>query len=194
MDTAFKLCKLTEEHFEPALELCYKVHGDNFYTHKELQEEVNQGTIGELSCSYVLYDIPKKKLVGLRITSAPGQWEIGKTCSPDDWGVDPTKVCYFHTAAIDSEYRGAGIGSYLLQTSIDIAKKMDAKAGLAHIWLQSPNNGAFKYFTKNGGKIIKGWPEQWIDFHNAERPCPRCGSTCHCDAAEMIIHFGELEK
>lgn len=193
MDTAFRLHKLTEEHFDAALELCYKVHGENFYTREELKAEVEQGTIGDLSCSFVVYDIPKKKIVGLRLTSAPGQWDREGSCTPEEWGVAPEKVCYFHTAAVDENYRGLGIGSYMLQMSTNVAKKMGAEAGLAHIWIQSPNNSAIEYFTRNGGKFIKEWPEKFIGYHTEERPCLRCGSTCHCDAAEMIIHFGELE-
>ena len=194
MDTTkFRLCKLTEEHFDAALKLCYQVHGDNFYTWDELKEEVRRGTIGDLSTSFIVYEIATGKMVGLRLTSTHGQWDREDSCSPEKWDVDPEKVCYFHTAAVDPDYRGAGIGSCMLRTSIKIAQKMGAEAGLAHVWLQSPNNSAFNYFSRNGGRFIKEWPEKFIGYHTKERPCPRCGPTCHCDAAEMIIYFGEQD-
>jgi N-acetylglutamate synthase-like GNAT family acetyltransferase len=86
--------------------------------------------------------------------------------------------------------RGKGVGSTLLQKSIASAKQQNALAGIAHIWMQSPGNSAFKYFTASGGQLVKNHPNKW-QIHTIEDgyECPVCDSICYCVAAEMIIHF-----
>ena len=66
-----------------------------------------------------------------------------------------SQVCYFKCNTVDESYRGYGIGSTLLRLSIDAAKQQGAKAGISHLWKQSPGNSAVKYFTKCGGQLVQ---------------------------------------
>jgi len=91
---------------------------------------------------------------------------------------------------VNANYRGHGIGSSLLMLSIEQAKLQGAKAGLAHIWLASPGNSAFKYFKKCGGELIKEHPNRWAGWYESHGYiCPVCGADCDCTAAEMMIRF-----
>lgn len=192
-----RLYPLREEDFESIIELGAKVHGENYLDLSTLQSICEKSYVGDRSCSYVMYDKPRDlgKLVGFRLTYAPGKWDIDQWCSPEEWGVDPSKVCYFKSNTIDSEYRGTGIGSHLLQVSIQAAQSIGAVAGATHIWMQSPGNSAYKYFVRNGGKLIWVWPGRWEnDYETSGYICINCGVNCRCDAAEMILYFGETNE
>jgi hypothetical protein len=83
-----------------------------------------------------------------------------------------------------------GIGSELLSRSIKSAKLQGCRAGLAHIWMASPGNSAFLYFSKCGGKIVQQHPNKWREQSIRHGYCcPVCADLCECIAAEMILHF-----
>lgn len=188
---------LRAEDFDKVIELGCKVHGNNYLDQSMCEKILRKSIIGDLNCSYVVYEDGREegKLVGFRLTYAPGMWEIDQWCSTDKWGVPIDKVCYFKSNTVDPDYRGQGIGSTLLQLSINTVKQMGAVAGATHIWMQSPGNSAFGYFTKNGGQLIKVWPSRWNeDCIKDGYDCVRCGTDCHCDAAEMMLYFGEQHE
>ncbi len=170
--------------FEDVIKLGNLVHGDNYLNPESAEEIYLKGLKDGLNASCVCYI--DDKLVGFRLTYAPGNWELDKWCSPEEWHTDRDAVCYFKCNTVDESLRGKGIGSKLLQHSIAIAKQQGAKAGVSHIWLQSPGNSAFKYMTKAGGELVKEHPGKWGDL---DYDCPICGIGCKCVAAEMIVHF-----
>ena len=185
---------LREEDFDDIIRLGNKVHGENYVDHDGLDKIYRKSCSLGLCCSKVVYTGPRKRgqLIGFRLTYAPGNWEVDKWCSPEKWEVAPEKVCYFKSNTVDEKYRGKGIGSALLQMSIATAKQQRAVAGITHIWMQSPGNSAYKYFSKAGGKDIRVWPKRWAgDYEKDGYLCVLEGQDCVCDATEMILFFGE---
>lgn len=184
----FNVLHLSEDDFEKVITLGNAVHGDGYLDLSSISKMLDKSKKGDLNSSYVMYD--GDKLVGFRITYAPGQWELDKWCTPDEWPVAKDDVAYFKCNTIDPDYQGKGLGGQLLKTSIETLKKMGAKAGLSHIWMQSPGNASFKYFTKAGGQLIKTHPRRWNDDPSLpDYNCIICGTDCYCDASEMILVF-----
>lgn len=194
-----RIYSLREDDFDKVIELGNTVHGKNYLDTAGLVGVLNRSLSQGLCCSYVMYDKSRKegKLIGFRLTYAPGLWTPDEWCSVDSWGVDPDKICYFKSNTIHEDYRGQGIGPVLLNTSIETVKKMGAVAGVTHIWLESPSNSAYKYFSKTGAELLWVWPGRWKD--DLEKDGYRCvvccaddqARPCSCTAAEMILHFGE---
>ncbi len=192
-----RLYALREDDFDSIIALGDKVHGEGYLTHTSLEDIYRRSCSRGKCCSYVMYDRPrdKGKLVGFRLTYAPGQWGVDEWCSPSSWGIDPEKVCYFKSNTIDPEYQGKGIGSHLLNVSTQVVQGLGGEAGVAHIWLGSPGNSAFRYFVKNGAKLIWIWPNRWTkSLVEKGSKCSRCGDRCNCSAAEMILHFGGQDQ
>ncbi|GAB3011997.1 GNAT family N-acetyltransferase [Bowmanella dokdonensis] len=180
--------QLTPDHFDRLLALANHVHGDNYLDMPSLQKLYNAGLKNDLNASWVALD--DDRLVGFRLTLAAGNWQPDKWCSPSLWPVPRQEVCYFKCNTVDASYRAAGIGSKMLKLSVGEAAKQGAKAGLAHIWMASPGNSAFKYFSKCGGKLVKEHPGKWQEnCINDGYVCPVCGTECDCVAAEMILQF-----
>ena len=176
------------QHFKDVIELGNLVHGDNYLDDKSIKVIHQMGFRDDLNASLVAY--LDDKLVGFRLTYAPGCWPIDKWCTTDDWQHEQGKVCYFKCNTVAESCRGQGIGATLLSRSIDITKQMGATAGVAHIWMQSPGNSAFRYMTRAGGKVIKIHPNRWLHTSLEDGyHCVICNGTCHCDAAEMLVEF-----
>lgn len=191
--------ELTPKYFEQAIELANEVHGDGYLDEKSIAEWTTRGVSNNHSCSYValLNDSASTvaKVVGFRITFSAEHWQADQWCSPDLWHVPKAKCCYFKCNTVNEKYRGLGIGKTLLQLSIAAAKKQGALAGISHLWKQSPNNSAIAYFTHCGGELIKYHPDKWNEESKQGYNCVLCGHDCHCEAAEMIIHFNSnLQK
>ena len=82
------------------------------------------------------------------------------------------------------------MGGQLLKHSVNAVKAQGAKAGVSHLWQQSPHNAAVRYFTKAGGKLIKQHPERWNQrYVGEEYLCVICGTDCKCVACEMLLVF-----
>lgn len=178
----------TPEDFAKVIELGNRVHGDNYIDEEKAELYYQSGLKNDINASRVAYD--GDKLVGFRLTLAAEQWPIDEWCTPEQWNHTPSDVCYFKCNTVDETYRGYGVGSELLKRSIVKAKEQGAMAGLAHIWMASPGNSAFKYFTKCGGVLVKEHPNRWQGWYEIDGYiCPVCGEHCTCTAAEMIIHF-----
>ncbi|UAA39369.1 GNAT family N-acetyltransferase [Paraneptunicella aestuarii] len=178
----------TPEAFDAVIELGNLVHGDNYLDNDKVQYLYNASLKHGINASLVAY--MDDDLVGFRLTQAPEQWDIDEWCSPELWGFDKEQVCYFKCNTVHERCRGTGIGSELLKRSIEQAKKQGAKAGLAHIWLASPGNSAYKYFKKCGGELVKEHPNRWQGWYDSHGYiCPVCGEFCTCTAAEMMIKF-----
>lgn len=183
---------LSEADFDAIIALGNQVHGDGYLDHKSMQTILSRSQYKGLNCSFAMYDnhLEPGLLIGFRLTYAPGQWQLDKWCTPNKWPVAKDAVAYFKCNTIHPQYQGKGLGGQLLRASIDTLKKMGAKAGLSHIWMQSPGNASYKYFTKAGGKLIKTHPRRWhADETIPDYVCVICGKDCYCDASEMILEF-----
>lgn len=179
---------MTAADFAAVIVLGNKVHGDNYLTESNLQDYFASGQQNGRNLHWLAF--ADGQLVGLRLTFAPGNWTIDDYCSPKAWPVDPAQMCYFKCAAIDQDYQGLGIGKSLLQHSAVEAAALGCKAGLAHIWRQSPNNSAFEYFSRCGGQLIDDYPDRWYQASVEDGYyCPVCAGICHCSAAEMVLPF-----
>ena len=199
-----RLYDLREDDFDVIISLGNSVHGNNYVNHDELDQIYRKSCTQGLCCSKVMYDRPRDvgKLIGFRLTYAPGQWDYISDiqCSSEEWGESPEKVCYFKSITIDSDYRGLGIGPYLLDVSIQTVKRQGGVAGVTHIWIKSPGTNPFKYFAKAGGELLWVWPDRWKqDPEGGGYQCRLCCKTgvlrpCGCLAAEMILHFGETRN
>ncbi|TWX68699.1 GNAT family N-acetyltransferase [Colwellia demingiae] len=182
-----KYLALTSEYFSQVITLANFVHGDGYLDDDKIIEWTNKGIINNINCSFVA--LLDDQVVGFRSTYSANQWQIDQWCSPHLWQVDSQKCCYFKCNTVDEKYRGLGIGRQLLQLAINAAQQQGAQAGISHLWKQSPNNSAVSYFSKCGGKLIKSHPDKWNEESKQGYSCILCGHNCHCEAAEMIIHF-----
>ncbi|MGB0938263.1 MAG: GNAT family N-acetyltransferase [Colwellia sp.] len=178
---------LTSQYFDQVISLANKVHGDGYLCSKSMASWAERGIKNDINSSYIALD--GDKVVGFRITFSAGQWKIDQWSTPELWQVPRDLCCYFKCNTIDEDYRGQGIGKHLLNLSIDAVKKQGAIAGTAHLWQQSPNNSAVAYFSKCGGQLVKLHPDKWHEDSKQGYDCILCGNDCHCEAAEMIIHF-----
>lgn len=182
---------LTVEYFSAVIKLGNQVHGDGYLTDEKVRQWTDKGMRslnGEaINTSFVAY--LDGQLVGFRITFAAGNWPVDKWCSPELWQVPESSCCYFKCNTVDENYRGLGIGKELLLLAIQAAKRQGAKAGISHLWKQSPNNSAVNYFTRCGGQHIASHPGKWNEESKQGYDCVLCGFDCQCEAAEMIIYF-----
>ncbi|MDC0601956.1 GNAT family N-acetyltransferase [Aliiglaciecola sp.] len=175
-------------HFERLIKLANQVHGDNYLDSQSMQDLYERSFHLGVNASFV--SLIGDKLIGFRLTIAATHWQSDKWCSPEKWSVPEQQVCYFKCNTVDADYRKHGVGSRLLSLSIDQAKAQGARAGLAHIWLASPGNSAFKYFSKCGGKLVAEHPGKWRQLSISEGYCcPVCNDLCECTAAEMLLKF-----
>lgn len=179
---------LSPEHFEGVLDLGNRIQGEGYLSKISLQAMYKQGWHNDINASFVA--IYEHEIVGFRLTFAHSQWQIDQWCSPEKWPVETTRVCYFKCNTVDDKLQGCGIGSTLLDLAKKQAMAQGAQAGLAHIWLASPGNSAFRYFSKNGGELIAKHPGKWrhASLHEGY-DCPVCPGYCECEGAEMLLTF-----
>ena len=183
--------EMSEKDFPAIIKLGTEVHGAGYIDETNINDWFNRGIKNGINASYVAYH--KDKLVGFRMTYAAQQWQIDEWCSPELWPFPADKVCYFKCNTVDETYRGHAIGGKMLFHSIAALKKQGAKAGVSHLWMQSPGNSAVRYFTKCGGQLIKEHPDRWHEMSTQGYCCPICQHDCHCSAAEMLINFNKIE-
>lgn len=179
---------MTAADFAAVIVLANKVHGDNYLTESNLSDYFARGLKQGRNLHWLAF--ANNQLVGLRLTFAPGNWDVDDFCTPSGWPVSREQMCYFKCAAIDQDFQGLGIGKSLLQHSVVEASGLGCQAGLAHIWRQSPNNSAFAYFSRCGGELIQDHPDRWYRASVEDGYfCPVCNGICHCTAAEMVLPF-----
>ncbi|TMP80774.1 GNAT family N-acetyltransferase [Pseudoalteromonas phenolica] len=180
---------LTTDHFQDVITLANLVHGDNYMDEASLSKMHQQGIKHEINASFVAIN-KQSELVGFRLSYAAEQWDIDKWCSPKLWPVLPSQMAYFKCIAVSEKAQGQGIGPKLLHASIVALRQQGALAGVAHLWKQSPGNGAVKYFTKAGGELVKLHDNRWTELCDTQGyVCTVCESSCQCQAAEMALLF-----
>ncbi len=182
-----EIVPIEEVHFKRMVPLLDLVIGTNFMNESKIKEIRQTGISNGLNSSFVL--LAGEDVIGLRLTVAAGNWDCTRFSSKK-WGVAPEKVCYFHLNCVHPKYRGGGWGQRLLQSSIEVVKQQGAVAGVADIWLNSPRNSAYRYFSRAGARVVNIEQDRWVNIHSEESPCNRCGPRCECLGAEMILYFG----
>ena len=185
--SAIQYRQLQLQDYAALLQLANQVHGEGYLDAQSLayyhQLSIKQG----IDASFVAY--ADRQLVGFRLCWAAGQWQPDQWCSTELWQTTVAETSYFKCNTIAPLWQGHGIGGELMSRSIAALKQQGAKAGVAHLWRQSPGNAAVRYFSKQGGQLVKIHPDKWRkDSHNGYE-CVRCGFDCRCEAAEMILLF-----
>lgn len=176
------------KHFEQAVALGNLVHGDNYLDLAKLTAMQKKALKNGINANFVA--IEDEHVIGLRLSYAASNWPLDKWCTTSKWPCAQADMAYFKCIAISPEHQGKGIGPQLLTASINALKSQGAKAGIAHLWMQSPGNGAVKYFTKAGGVMINEHKNRWLDdCINDGYICTICGNRCSCSAAEMALVF-----
>jgi ribosomal protein S18 acetylase RimI-like enzyme len=181
--------ELTPHYFPDVIRLANQVHGANYLNSEALLQLQKQGIKLGINASFIALD-QQQHVVGYRISLAAAQWPADKWCNQHLWPVPLAKMAYFKSVAICETQRGKGIASKLLHTSIAALKRQGAAAGLAHIWRESPNNAAQRYFSQAGGRLLAIHPERWRHLsETVGYDCPICVNVCLCSAAEMVLTF-----
>ncbi|MCL1068636.1 GNAT family N-acetyltransferase [Shewanella olleyana] len=191
---------LTPDDFQQVIELGNRVHGEGYLDIDSLTKIYKMGIKNNINAHFIAENEQSSQastannqtsIIGFRLTYAAGQWPIDKWCTPSEWPVAIEDMCYFKCNTVTESLRGQGIGSKLLQASIKAVKAQGARAGVSHLWQQSPNNSAVSYFTHAGGKLIKEHPSRWNQQSDETNDyiCVLCGDDCHCTACEMVLEF-----
>lgn len=192
---------LTPAAFSGVIALANRVHGPGYLDWSTLSYWQQLAQLGALNANFVALAPAKAatetenvnatdhEIIGYRLCFRPGSWQPDQWCSPELWSVEPAAVAYFKSVAIAPDWQGQGIGQLLLREALRVLKAQGAQAGLAHLWQQSPNNSAVRYFSKAGGRLIKTHPNRWQHLSADGYCCPRCGNLCCCSAAEMLLEF-----
>lgn len=194
MDNTYYVNLLKEEDFDKVIELGNRIFGDGYLSQEVMRDVLKKSVKDGINCSFTLSMSEGdgvRKLIGFRLTYAPGQWmdSYSFETRPELWGFGPDKVAYMKSNCLDEKFRGSGLGRMLLDHAIGATRRAGAEAAVAHIWMNSPGNSAYKYFLRAGGKEVVVYPAYWTNLHSEEAPCIHCGSSCICPAAEMIIDF-----
>lgn len=179
--------ELQPSDFAEVIALGNKVHGDGYLTAELLGSYYQQGIYSGMNAGRIVRC--GNNLAGFRLAFAAGQWQPDQWCSPALWQLPPGEVAYFKCNTVAPQFQGQGIGGQLLLQSIKALKQQGARAGVAHLWQQSPGNAAVKYFRQHGGVLVKEHPDKWRQDSLNGYACVRCGFDCHCSAAEMILRF-----
>ncbi|MBQ4845508.1 GNAT family N-acetyltransferase [Pseudoalteromonas sp. MMG005] len=180
---------ITHKHYEDVITLANLVHGENYLDRLGLEKMCDMGTKHGINACFVALD-DNEQLLGFRTSYSAQQWTIDKWCTPKEWPVLPSQMAYFKCIAVSPTAQGQGIGPKLLQASVNALRQQGALAGVAHLWKQSPGNGAIKYFTKAGGQLVAVHDERWLENCLVDNYyCTICGNQCQCQAAEMTLLF-----
>lgn len=189
-----RVFNLRERDIDKIMKLSDLVYGENYQNLEYYLDLLEKSSKNGISCSFVGYDDLTEDLIAYRLTYAPGKWEPGEWSSPSLWNAPSEKVCYFSGNVVHPDRQGQGIGSMMIQRSIEAAELQGGIAGVAHVWKQSPGNSAYKCFKKAGGEVVKMHENMFADdFDKYGTVCVVDGENCHCTGIEMIINFSKGE-
>ncbi|MDN3652037.1 GNAT family N-acetyltransferase [Thalassotalea ponticola] len=178
--------------FDAVIELGNRIHGHGYVNAQQMKQWFEQGIKDGINANYVAYH--GDKLVGFRITFAAQQFTLDKWYTPTAWRTPIEQTAYFKCNSVDENYQRCGIGSTLLKRAVQALQAQGAKAGVSHLWRQSPGNSAVEYFTKCDGQLVKDHPGKWNEDSKNGYTCTICANDCHCVAAEMIIYFDSAHQ
>ena len=179
---------LTEQFYSQVVNLANNIHGENYISQAQLAQMCQQGIKQGINASFVA--VSDDTVIGYRLSFAAGQWQVDNWCSTSLWPVAESEMAYFKSVGVDSDFRGKGVAKQLLTNSISALQAQGARAGLAHIWRESPGNAAQAYFANAGATLLKVHADRWLHLCESHGyQCPLCGERCHCSAAEMVLRF-----
>ncbi len=184
---SWQILPLQKPLYRAVVALANEVHGEGYINEHMLASMVAQGIVDGKNASFVA--LADQAVVGYRLSFAAGQWQPDSWCTLPKWPVPASSMAYFKSVAVKPAYQAKGIGQALLQQSIMVLKQQGAKAGLAHLWCESPNNSAVRYFNKAGGQLLHIHQNRWQHLSAEGYDCPRCRALCCCSAAEMVLLF-----
>lgn len=186
----FLISPFEENHISAVLPFTDRWIGENYFSESDLIRLINESRapvpdLGnrEISASCLAWQ--GQKLIGVRISLAPGRWEKGTIpFLNSQWPIKGIEVGYFKTLFVHGDFRGLGIGQRLSQASMVILRQQGAKGIVSHSWLESPGNSSQNYLLKNGFVEIGRHPLFW---NRLDYKCVRCQpEACQCTAVEMF--------
>lgn len=164
--------------------------GAGYYSAEEIHAIYQRSQKSGVMFTLVLVD-ESGKILGVRITYPPGQWESGKGkgLHPSMWPHPKTETAYFQSLYLSDELRGQGWGGKLSMEALKILREAGAKGVVCHSWKESPNNSSTRYLQKIGFTKIAEHPLYWADV---DYNCTKClKPPCQCTAQEMYL---DLER
>ncbi len=182
-----KIREFLKSDIENVKSFCDANIGVDYYKLDELKDSQFRSEKNGIVTSFVLVD-DNLNIQGLRLCYPPGQWNHGKgkKLSPDLWGHKQADLGYFQSLFLAAKIQGQGWGPKLSKYAIDALIKLNAKAILTHCWKESPANSSYKYLKTVGFKMLREYPDYWIDV---DYVCTRDGKPCRCTAIEMIMEL-----
>ena len=109
---------LSFEHQEQFLNFCNQYIGKNYFNANNFKLQLELSEKENLNASYVLLNV-SKKIIGVRLTYAPGKWLTKiKTKHLSELNIDPKQIGYFKSLFIHPDHQGKKIGPYLSNQSI----------------------------------------------------------------------------
>jgi predicted N-acetyltransferase YhbS len=186
----FRIRNIELRDVNPILDFSDKWIGKNYFKKSELRQILLRGQVENLNASLVAVN-EDNKIIGIRLTMAPEEWHQDVTYSPfirpSKWRVPINQVAYFKSLFVAREYQKKGIGRELSNRSIEILKKMGARAVLCHSWVESPQNSSKGYLRSMNFESVETHNQFW---YYKDYECIRCTpSPCLCRAEEMIKYI-----
>ena len=89
---------------------------------------------------------------------------------------------FIHAGYVDPERTGEGIGSSLIELLHEIGESQGLNTFIADAWFHGGSDSPARLLTTHGYDVAH---THSIAGHT-EGPCPKCGSTCVCEAALTI--------
>jgi predicted N-acetyltransferase YhbS len=186
----YRIRNIELKDVNPILEFSDKWIGKNYFQKSELRQILLRGQVENLNASLVAVD-NDGKIIAIRLTMAPEEWHEDETYSPfikpHMWKVPINQVAYFKSLFVAKKYQKLGIGKELSERSIEILKKMGAKAIICHSLVESAENSNSKYLRSMKFESVATHQQFWF-YKNYQ--CSGCTPfPCSCQAEEMIKYI-----
>ncbi len=162
--------------------------GRDYYGEEELSQVLEASELDGESASFGAWS--EGQLAAARLSFAPGRWDklITRGLTPKSWPCSEKDMAYFKSLFVAEKFQCQGLGRSLSGASLEVLKRMGAKAVLCHSWLESPGNSSQRYLLAMNFKEVARHEKFWfpIDYE-----CTRCApERCVCTAAEMVLDLG----
>lgn len=183
----YKIFPLKKDELNEVKAFCDQWIGTGYFSLDELKKIYEWGIKNDLQSSLIARDLSLGEIVGVRLTYAPGEWIQTYQGNKELWQVPPERVAQFKSLFVSAKAQGKGLGIDLSTQSLEVLKKMGAKAVICFSWLESPGNSSQRYLEKLGLTPLVDHPKFWYDV---DYLCTRCRpNRCVCTAREMIKYL-----